>query len=93
VGTWRDEPVKFLDDVARSAGPDGYVAILEVCNFHDWLAELLPHHGCREVVLIQAEKKSRRKTDRRDANQLGELPWVNRVRLRQRSVANLKKTE
>lgn len=83
VSTWRDESTIFLDDVARRAGPDGYLAILEVCGFHDWLAELLPQHGCREVVLIQAEKKSRRKTDRRDANQLGELLWVNRARLRQ----------
>jgi len=47
--------------------------ILEVCGFHDWLTELLPKFGCREVVLIQAEKRSSRKTDRRDANQLGEL--------------------
>jgi transposase len=82
VSTWGDEPTKFLDDVARRSGAEGYLAILEVCGFHDWLAELLPQHGCREVVLIQSEKQSRRKTDRRDANQLGELLWVNRARLR-----------
>jgi transposase len=81
VSTWGAEPVKFLEQVAQRAGSDGYLAILEVCGFHDWLAELLPQHGCREVVLIQAEKKSRRKTDRRDANQLGELLWLNRRRL------------
>jgi transposase len=32
-------------------------------------------------VLIQPEKRSRQKTDRRDANKLGEILWVNRHRL------------
>lgn len=80
VSTWGEEPQKFLADVNRRAG-DGFAAILEVCGFHDWLTELLPQFGCREVVLIQPEKKSTRKTDRRDANQLGELLWLNRARL------------
>lgn len=81
VSTWGDEPVKFLVDVQRRAGSEGWVAILEVCGFHDWLVALLPQFGCREIVLIQPEKKSSRKTDRRDANQLGELLWLNRRRL------------
>ena len=81
VSTWGDEPQKFLADVQRRAGSDGFVAILEVCGFHDWLLELLPQYGCREIVLIQPTQKSSRKTDRRDANQLGELLWVNRARL------------
>lgn len=81
VSTWGDAPTTFLDEVARQAGPDGYVAILEVCGFHDWLLELLPKQGCRQVVLVQAEKRDRRKTDRRDADKLGELLWVNRHRL------------
>lgn len=81
VSTRAEEPRKFLEEVRRLAGPDGYVAILEVCGFLDWFAELLPQCGCREVVLIQAEYQSRRKTDRRDADQLGELLWVNRHRL------------
>jgi len=81
VSTWGDEPQKFLADVQRRAGSDGVVVILEVCGFHDWLLELLPQSGCREIVLIQPTKKSSRKTDRRDANQLGELLWVNRARL------------
>ena len=38
VSTWGDEPQKFLADVQRRAGSDGFVAILEVCGFHDWLA-------------------------------------------------------
>jgi transposase len=33
------------------------------------------------VVVIQPEKSSKRKTDRRDANKLGEILWVNRRRL------------
>ena len=83
VSTWGDAPTTFLDEVAHQAGPEGYVAILEVCGFHDWLLELLQKHGCREVVLVQAEKRDRRKTDRRDANKLGELLWINRHRLLQ----------
>ena len=59
----------------------GYVAILEVCGFNDWLLDLLNEYGCREIVLMQPRQKSKRKTDRRDANALGELLWVNRQRL------------
>ena len=81
VSTRDDEPRKFLAEVTRLAGDGGYVAILEVCGFHDWFSELLPQCGCREVVLVQAEKRSRRKTDRRDANQLSEVLWINRERL------------
>lgn len=81
VSTRGEEPRKFLEEVRRQAGDDGYVTILEVCGFHDWLTELLPQCGCREIVLIQAEQQSRRKTDRRDADQLGEILWINRTRL------------
>jgi transposase len=81
VSTWGEEPTKFLADLQRRAGSDGWVAILEVCGFHDWLLALLPRYGCRDVVLIQPGQKQTRKTDRRDANQLGELLWINRRRL------------
>lgn len=81
VSTWGEDPRTFLADVQRRAGQGDFVAILEVCGFHDWLTDLLSQFGCREVVLIQAEKRSSRKTDRRDANQLGELLWLNRGRL------------
>lgn len=81
VSTRGEEPRKFLEEVSHRSGDGGYVAILEVCGFHDWLTELLPQCGCREVVLVQAEKRSRRKTDRRDANQLSEVLWINRERL------------
>jgi transposase len=81
VSTRGEEPRKFLEDVSRRGGESGYVAILEVCGFHDWFTELLPQCGCRETVLVQAEHRSRRKTDRRDANHLSEVLWINRERL------------
>jgi hypothetical protein len=55
--------------------------MLEVCGFNYWLVRLLREYGCREVILIQPEKRSKRKTDRRDASALAELLWVNRDRL------------
>lgn len=81
VSTRGQEPRQFLEDVARRAGGEGYVAILEVCGFHDWLTELLPQCGCRQTILIQPKERGRRKTDRRDASHLSEILWVNRQRL------------
>jgi transposase len=82
VSTRGDAPRHFLEDVQRrSATEGGYLTIVEVCGFNDWLLELLPSCGCRETVLVQADRRSKRKTDRRDANQLGEFLWVNRHRL------------
>jgi transposase len=82
VSTRGEAPREFLCEVqARSADAGGYVTIVEVCGFNDWLLELLPQCGCRETVLVQADRRSKRKTDRRDANKLGELLWVNRHRL------------
>jgi len=73
---------EFLEEVrARGVPAGGFVAILEVCGFNDWLLKLLAEYGCRETVLVQPEKRSRKKTDRRDANALGEILWVNRRRL------------
>lgn len=71
----------FLGEIRKRAGKAGFVAILEVCGFNDWLVKLLDEYGCREVLLIQPEKRSKKKTDRRDANALGEVLWVNRERL------------
>jgi transposase len=42
---------------------------------------VLPEYGCKEVILIQPEEHRRKKTDRRVANRLSELLWVNRQRL------------
>jgi transposase len=72
----------FLEEVQKTSAPEGgFVAILEVCGFNDWLLKLLVEYGCRETILIQPEKQSKKKTDRRDANALGEILWVNRQRL------------
>jgi hypothetical protein len=43
--------------------------------------KLLVEYGCPKTILIQPKKQSRKKTDRRDANALGEILWVNRQRL------------
>jgi transposase len=72
----------FLEELRdRSVSEGGFIAMVEVCGFNDWLLKLLPEYGCREIVLVQPEKRSKKKTDRRDANALGELLWTNRVRL------------
>jgi transposase len=65
----------------RCAADGGFVAIVEVCGFNDWLLKLLVEYGCKEIVLVQPETRSKKKTDRRDANRLSELLWVNRQRL------------
>jgi len=57
------------------------MAVVEVCGFNDWLLALLAEYGASEVVVVQPQRRSRQKTDRRDANQLGELLWTNRRRL------------
>lgn len=73
---------KFLTDLrTESEATGGYVVILEVCGFNDWLIKLLREYSCREIVLVQPEKRGKQKTDRRDANALGEVLWVNRHRL------------
>jgi len=81
VSTEWDRVRGFLAEICKRGGKAGWVAILEVCGFNDWLLRLLDEYGCREVLLIQPEKRSKRKTDRRDANALCELLWVNRERL------------
>ena len=58
-----------------------FMAIVEVCGFNDWLIEELRKQDCREIVLIHPEKPSKTKTDRRDAQKLADLLWLNRGRL------------
>ncbi|NQT39959.1 MAG: IS110 family transposase [Planctomycetes bacterium] len=73
---------KFFEGIREQATPEGgFLAIVEVCGFNDWLLKMLAEYGCRETVLIQPEKRSKKKTDRRDASHLGELLWLNRHRL------------
>jgi transposase len=71
----------FWSEVRQLAGAEGYVVIVEVCGFNDWLLKLLTEYGCRKTILVQPEKQSKKKTDRRDANALSETLWVNRQRL------------
>jgi transposase len=73
---------QFLEEVRNRSVPEGgFVAIVEVCGFNDWFLKLLTEYGCREIVLVQPEKRTKNKTDRRDADTLGELLWTNRQRL------------
>lgn len=82
VSTRWTEVRAFLADVqARSAAVGGYLVIVEVCGFNDWLLVLLQEYGARDIVLLHPDKPPSHKTDRRDANRLGELLWVNRERL------------
>jgi len=83
VSTRWQEVRAFLEGVrSRSEAEGGFMVILEVCGFNDWLLELLKEYGVRDIVLLHPEKKQKRKTDRRDANRLGELLWLNRDRLK-----------
>lgn len=82
VSTQPEKARRFLDELKRQAGADGFMAILEVCGFNDWLIALLQEWGCCEIVLIHPDKRSKRKTDRRDAAKLSELLWLNSKRLR-----------
>jgi transposase len=81
VSTRPEKTRAFFDDLRRHSGQDGLMAVLEVCGFNDWLLALLSEFGCREIVLIHPDKRSRRKTDRRDAGKLSELLWLNGERL------------
>jgi transposase len=73
----------FLDEVCNLSEADGgFVVVLEVCGFNEWLLRLLKEYGARDIILLHPEKKHKRKTDRRDTNRLGELLWVNDERLK-----------
>jgi transposase len=82
VSTRWDKVREFLKWVqAEALREGGFVAVVETCGFEGWLIGLLKEYGCRDVVLIQPEKRSKKKTDRRDAHAMSELLWVNRQRL------------
>lgn len=72
----------FLAEVRElAAAHGGFMAIVEVCGFEDWLLKLLGEYGCARTVLVQAKERAKRKTDCIDANKLGEQLWMNRFRL------------
>lgn len=82
ISTQPDKVREFFATFRDQAASDGgYLAIVEVCGFNDWLLALLAEYGCRDTVLVQCEQRSKNKTDARDANHLGELLWVNRERI------------
>ncbi|MCH7753233.1 MAG: IS110 family transposase [Planctomycetes bacterium] len=62
----------------RSEAEGGFMACLEICGFNDYLLKELQEHGCREIVLIQPQKRQSHKSDRRDARGLRDLLWVHR---------------
>ena len=72
---------EFFNRLKDQTASEGFMAVIEVCGFNDWLLEALPRHGCVDVVLIQPKKRPKVKTDRRDANSLSELLWINRDRI------------
>lgn len=82
VGTKPEKVRAFCRELQLMAKDnDGYVAIIEICGFNQWLVDMLEEFGCRQTIVIQPEKQSKRKTDRRDAARLSELLWTNRLRL------------
>ena len=93
VSTRWDKVREFLAGVRRRSGRGGgFMAILEVCGFNDWLIKMLSEHDCKDIVLVHPTKRATKKTDYRDANALGELLWVNRKRLKDgKPVQNLKR--
>jgi transposase len=69
-----------LDEQAASEG--GYIAVVEVCGFNNYLLEMLEQQEhCTRVILVQPESRGKKKTDRRDARTLRHLLWVNRERI------------
>jgi len=72
----------FFDDFVKKARKcRGYMAIVELCGFNDWLLAKLEEKDCKEIVVIQPEGSALHKTDKRDADALGALLWNNRKRL------------
>ena len=79
VSTRREKIEAFFQQLTEM--DPTFMAILEVCGFNDWLLAELHKWKCQEIVLIHPEKPSKKKTDRRDAKNLGDLLWLNRQRL------------
>jgi transposase len=71
----------FVDFAKKARRHRGYMAIVEVCGFNDWLLEKLKQTQCNEIVVIQPDNSALNKTDKRDADALGAFLWNNRTRL------------
>jgi transposase len=75
---------EFFDDLReRAYEHGGYLCVVEVCGFNQWLLQFLAERGCTETILVQPDEQSSHKTDRRDASGLSEILWINRDRIRQ----------
>ena len=82
VSTKWDKIDQFLESMQEQANKgNGYVAVIEVCGFNEWLIKRLEQYGCKQVYIIKAPERSRQKTDTRDAAGLSELLWINRDRI------------
>jgi len=82
VRTNHDDIDEFFNAFAKKARKHrGYMAIVEVCGFNDWLLAKLAKTRCNEIVVIQPDNSAVNKTDKRDADALGALLWNNRKRL------------
>jgi len=79
VSTNHTDIDEFFTTFAKKARKHrGYMAIVEVCGFNDWLLEKLKKTRCSEIVVIQPDNPAVNKTDKRDADALGTLLWNNR---------------
>jgi transposase len=82
VSTKWDKAREFFERLrAESSAHGGFMAIVEVCGFEDWMLKLLAEYGCVRTVLVQSKDRAKRKTDRIDASKLSEMLWLNRLRL------------
>lgn len=79
VSTRPEKIDQFFEQLTKSDAE--FIAIVEVCGFNDWFTEKLREWKCCDILLVQPERTSNRKTDSRDANKLCELLWCNRHRL------------
>ncbi len=62
VSTKWDRVRAFFKDYRQQANAEGgFVVILEVCGLNDLLVRLLAEYGCRKVILVQPEKRAKRK--------------------------------
>ena len=92
VKTDWDSLREFFDWLRKHAEPEGgYMAIVEVCGFNNYLMDLLKEYGCEHVILVQPDGRKKHKTDRRDARTLRDALWMNRKRFLQgKRPANLR---
>lgn len=81
VSTQWDKVRAFLASLRDQAAADGgYLAVVEICGFNDWLLKELDAHDCQQTIVVQPTDHQSKKTDRRDANRLSEILWLNRHR-------------